>query len=445
MTAPIRFLAVIPFVLAASVPAFAQEDWAGKRIILKHPGIKIGYSDDNGKQVYVAELTAMSYTVQKEASGFLKVDHRGAVGWFAKADALLPDEAVVYFTERSRLGNLKDSVPLAYLGWAHKERKAYDLALTAYTSAIARDPQPNWFLNRGLIHMEMKNINKAIDDYTEAIKRAPKYVTAFENRAKAYTDAGKVILALDDWNSVLRLDPKNGPALLRRAKLYLDQKDRDRALADLSKILEIDPDNAGVLEDRGQIYTDLGKTDLALADLTKCLKLKSDNVEVLLARSRLYSDKKQFVAAMEDAEQVLKLVPTSVEGHVARGWIRFVTGKFEDAIADLTKARELNPNNAGAYNAQAWIWATCPDEKFRDGKKALEFAKKAVELSGNKDPDILDTQAAALAELGRFDEAVKLQEQVIREVGDTGDLATAVRARLERYQKSEPYRQKIYE
>lgn len=445
MTALRPCLAVVVAILATGAPLFAQESWTGKRVILKRPGIKIGYSDDDGKQIYTAELKEMSYTVQKEAGGFLKVSHRGAAGWFPKTEALLPDQAVVHFTELSRLSNPKESVPFAFLGMAHRERKQYDLALAAYTSAIAREARADWFLNRGLIHMDMKNTSQAIADYTEAIKKDPKFVTAFENRAHAYTEAGKTLQALDDWNSALALEPKNAQALLRRAKIYLGEKDYDRAIADLTQSLKIDPDSAGVFQERGQIYADLGKTDLALADLTRCLELQKDNIEVLLTRSQLYADKKQFAAALGDAEQVLKLVPTSVEGFVARGWNRFVTGKFEDAIADLTKARELNPKNAAAYNAQAWMWATCPDEKFRDGKKALEFAKKAVELSGGKDPDILDTQAAALAELGRFDEAVKLQEQVVRDVGDTGDLATAVRARLERYQKNEPYRQKIYE
>lgn len=425
------------------LPASAQSDWTGKRVILKRPGIRIGYSDEKGNQIFVVELTSLAYAVLKDDQNFLKVQHRGQTGWFPKTDALLPDDAIPYFMERVRLANPKDSFPHAYLGWTHKERQQLDLAIAAYDAAIQREPRADWFNNRGLLYLETKKLDRAVADFTEAIKRAPQFVMAYENRATAYGQLNKVIFALEDWNEAIRLDPANGSALIRRAKIYIDQKDFAKAVADLTAILKVDPKSVTILVERGQLYADMKQTDLALADFSQAIDLDKTNADYYVARSQLYTDKMEFAKALVDTEEALKLVPTSVDARLARGWNLFLTGKFEKANENFVKALALNPNHGPTYNSQAWLWATCPDEKFRDGKKALEFAKKAVELTQGKEPAVLDTHAAALAEAGDFDQAIQLQERVVRELGVASDLSADARARLEMYKKKVPFRQKI--
>lgn len=422
--------------------AAAQDEWAGKRVILKRPGIRIGYSDEKGQQVYVAELTNLSYPVLGENQGFLRVKHRGVSGWFPKIDALLPEEAIPYFTERARLAAANDSFPLAYLGWAHREKQQTDLAITAYDAAIKRDPRPEWYNNRGLLHLDAKKLDLAVADFSEAIKRAPKFTFAFENRASAYEAQNKAKLALDDWNEVLRLEPKDASARIRRAKIYSEQKDFAKALADLNDALKDEPKNATVLIERGQLLADQNKIDDAIADLTAALALQAATPEVYLVRSQLYTEKKDYARALADAERAIKESPTYAEARVARGWNLFLKGEFAKANDDFAKALELNPKYAGVYNSQAWLWATCPDMSFRDGKKAVAFAKKALELTEGKEPAILDTQAAALAEAGDFAQATMVQEQVVRAVAGT-PLAAEASVRLELYRKKQPYRQMI--
>src|SRR5262245_24279254 len=112
-----RWLALVIF-LGVCCPAGAQDDWTGKRVILKRSGIRIGYTDAKGNQVYVAELTSLAYKVVNENSGFLRVEQRGKAGWFPKNDALLPHDAIPYFTERTRLAPPNDGATFAFLGWA---------------------------------------------------------------------------------------------------------------------------------------------------------------------------------------------------------------------------------------------------------------------------------------------------------------------------------------
>src|SRR5262245_9279487 len=72
----------------------ADSSWAGKKIMTKRSGIKIGFTNDAGRRVDVATLDQLFYTVLNEKADWVKVRHGGVEGWFAKRDALLLDDAV---------------------------------------------------------------------------------------------------------------------------------------------------------------------------------------------------------------------------------------------------------------------------------------------------------------------------------------------------------------
>ena len=55
--------------------------------------------------------------------------------------------------------------------------------------------------------------------------------------------------------------------------------------------------------------------------------------------------------------------------------------KFDEAIAHASKALALAPNNAEFNNVLAWLFATCPNSKLRDPRRAVELAKKGVSLA----------------------------------------------------------------
>ena len=65
-------------------------------------------------------------------------------------------------------------------------------------------------------------------------------------------------------------------------------------------------------------------------------------------------------------------------------------------------------------NSLAWVLATCPDDKIRDGDRAIVIAKEVVEKEVS--PRTLDTLAAAYAAAGRFEDAIYTQEQAIVEL-----------------------------
>ena len=66
--------------------------------------------------------------------------------------------------------------------------------------------------------------------------------------------------------------------------------------------------------------------------------------------------------------------------------------------------------------ALGWFLATCPNKKWRDGKAALPEAEIACRLTQWKNGTYLDNMAAALAEAGDFEQAMKREEQALKMV-----------------------------
>src|SRR5262249_22046080 len=109
------------------------------------------------------------------------------------------------------------------------------------------------------------------------------------------------------------------------------------------------------------------------------------------------------------------------------------------------KCSELSPENPAVWrelNSVAWKLATSTDDSSRDGKKALEVAKKACALSMQGDWQFLDTLAAAYAETGDFDNAVKCQKKAISmEPSEKIQEKFGLEERLQLYQKLKPFRE----
>jgi tetratricopeptide (TPR) repeat protein len=117
---------------------------------------------------------------------------------------------------------------------------------------------------------------------------------------------------------------------------------------------------------------------------------------------------------------------------------------YAKALAEYKRASELLPKGqrlATCYNDIASILATCPRAEFRDGKEAIKYATEACKLLS--DPDFVDTLAAAHAEAGNFEEAVKLQKEVLKDprAAVRLELGEGAKTRLRLYESRKPYRQ----
>jgi tetratricopeptide (TPR) repeat protein len=140
-----------------------------------------------------------------------------------------------------------------------------------------------------------------------------------------------------------------------------------------------------------------------------------------------------------DYTAAIQVDPKDAVAHYDRALAHSALKEFEKAILDYGETIRLDPKYSSAYNNRAWIWATCKDGKVRDGKRAVESATKACELTEWKNASQLDTLAAAYAESGDFDATVKWQINANELYGAVEDRGKG-QARLEFYKDGKPFR-----
>jgi serine/threonine protein kinase/tetratricopeptide (TPR) repeat protein len=117
--------------------------------------------------------------------------------------------------------------------------------------------------------------------------------------------------------------------------------------------------------------------------------------------------------------KAIDLKPDASEAWSGRAIIHFNRQQWDEAIACYQKAIELDPKYAGAHNDFAWLLATCSEAKFRDAKRAVELAKRAVELKP-QEGNYWNTLGVAHYRAGSWKDAVAGLEKSM-ELGKGGD------------------------
>ncbi len=153
------------------------------------------------------------------------------------------------------------------------------------------------------------------------------------------------------------------------------------------------------------------------------------------------SDVVSLARAAKFFSERLGAEPKAAWAYARRGAVWRELHEYENAVADFTEAIRQDPEDAAAYTARAWVWATSPDAKARDGPRAFASATRGCELTGWKDADALGALAAAHAECGDFDQAVKREEEALALSPKDDQAHPAGLARLALYKDKKPYRE----
>jgi tetratricopeptide (TPR) repeat protein len=223
-----------------------------------------------------------------------------------------------------------------------------------------------------------------------------------------------------------------------RGNFLLKTGDFNGAILAFNKALRIDPDDAMTYLKRGTAYAALEENKDALADFSKSIQLNAKNSKAYAYRATLRIRLKDYASAVEDASEVIKLDPKNADNYHLRGNAQDEAGAYAKALADYREALRLSPLDAQSFNAVAWLLATCPDEKIRDAKQAIEHAERACGLSAWTNGNIVDTLAAAYASAGDFENAVKWQSKAVQLAPDKQK--RDFNERLDLYKSKKPYR-----
>ena len=117
--------------------------------------------------------------------------------------------------------------------------------------------------------------------------------------------------------------------------------------------------------------------------------------------------------AVAQWKQAIKLRPDDAVAYYNLGTAASQSGRVAEAVAYYEQALDLDPDQVEADNKLAWILATSPLPVLRNGPRAVALAQHANQLARGRNLGVLGTLAAALAEAGRFPEAVATLRQAL--------------------------------
>ncbi|HEX3147974.1 MAG TPA: tetratricopeptide repeat protein [Gemmataceae bacterium] len=212
--------------------------------------------------------------------------------------------------------------------------------------------------------------------------------------------------AINHYTAVLDKDPTDERAISCRAWAYMAVHELDRALKDAEEAVRLNPESTAWKNNRGECFIKRKEYDKAIAEFSDLLTTNPRYFFPLYNRAEAYLRSRQFAKAK----------------------------------ADLDTALATEPRVPGLHMYLARVYATAPDARLRDGKKAVESAKKAVDMIKYRDGRYLDTLAAAYAEAGDFDKAVETQQKALDDPDFMKEESEGARHRLTLYRDKKPFR-----
>jgi tetratricopeptide (TPR) repeat protein len=283
--------------------------------------------------------------------------------------------------------------------------------------------------------------DQAVDYFTNQIRANPNEGQWYNYRGTVWGLRGEYEIAIADFNEAIRLDPGNEDAFNNRGIARRHKNDFDKAIADHNEAIRLNPKYSLAFRGRGLVWSQKKDYENAIADYSEAIRLDPKYAAAFIGRGWVWLQKKEYDKAIADDDEAIRLDPKYALAFSNRGIARCNKKEYDKAIVDYSEAIRIDPNFASAYNSLAWLWATCPERKYRDGKKAVESATRACELSEWKNAYRLETLAAAYAEAGDFDKAVEWQEKAIKFYADA-DARKKGEERLRLYKDKKPFRDK---
>jgi serine/threonine protein kinase/Flp pilus assembly protein TadD len=296
----------------------------------------------------------------------------------ALADELLRDQ--------SQLNQQKPQLLVA-LGNALLSRKVD--AVPLLTEAQVRHPDDFWInftLGNGL--QDNKRWDEGAGYFRAAIALRPESVAAHNKLGWMLYQMKRLDQAIREYNTAIALDPKIPMSHKDLGVVLYAKNQLDEAIREHRTAVALDPKWAAA-------HAGLG--------------------------AALYA-KNQLDEAIHEYRTAIELDPKDAAAHDSLGIVLYAKNQPDEAIREHRTAIDLDPTFAQAYNDLSWILATCPTPRLRDPRRAVESAKKAVELAP-RDGGFWNTLGIAQYYAGNWKEAVAALEKSMpfRKGGDSND------------------------
>lgn len=332
-------------------------------------------------------------------------DYKGAIDHFEAVLALRPDAAGVHYP-----------LALAYRG-VGDDRKA---------DAHARQ--------RG--EADLSPFDPLMDDLRASLHSAVSYELA-GTRA---LNAGDWKTALAELRKGLALEPSSA-ALQHKlgTALYLSG-DARAAENTFAQVIKESPAFAKAHFSLGVLLAAQGRDAEAIQRLSAAVTRDAGYVEAHVSLAELLRRLGRLETAIAHYDRALALDPRLSAAALGRALTLIRMRRFSEAAERLRVAVEGGSDEPWLTHALARLLAAAPDDRVRDGRRALAAMERLSPQQQRLDRG--ETMAMALAEVGRYADAVSWQRGAVEAARLKGELelAALMAERLRVYESGKPSR-----
>ena len=321
-------------------------------------------------------------------------------------------------------------VPALVVQWQYREIKLGTLAAALFAIlAVTTYSQVGYWRNSITLFehaLDVTNNNYIVQHKLgEALKLQNKTVAA----AKHYSEA-------------LQIKPDFFPTRLNLGIILRDEGKLNEAIDCFSSALRLKPDRAEPHYELGITLEKQGDFDGAIRHYLEALRIKPDYAKAHNNLAIILSRQKKRKEAVFHFHEAIRIDSDYADGYCNLGIIYADQGDIENAVLYYRKALQLNPGMVQALHNLSWILASCENERYRNGREAVEMAEKLCKTTRYDQPLALDVLAAAYAEVGEFDQAVTSAKKTLELALKQGhnEIVLPLKKRLQLYQKGLPYR-----
>ncbi len=312
--------------------------------------------------------------------------------------------------------------------------------------------------------------------YMQALRVNPDSASAHSNLGRELLMRGDLESAERHLHLALKLDPSSAMANFHQGILLAQQGKTEAARQCYERAIELDGEYAPPQVNLGVLLMNEGRNEEALAAFAAALRIDPLELRAHFNRGLVYERMGQPAAAIEEFGQVIEHAPANHASRLKLGMLLVSQGQRREAMehfrailskqddpsahAELAAAlvEEGDPHTALQHYGQAlrqaspvwpaiagraaWLLSTYPAEDVRNGRQAVLLAEEACRQTDYQSSQLLQSLAAAKAEVGDFREAAARAGQAHQRALAAGDSqrAAALEEQLRSYREERPFR-----
>jgi len=320
-----------------------------------------------------------------------------------------------------------------------------DRAFDHFREAVRIKPgDPDYENNLGVVLIHRGELEDAGPHFRETLRTWPNHFSALQNLGlieysrKNYPEALRVL------RLALEFHPQAAEAHLHLGQVLYDLGQHDEAKAQWQAALAINGDLAEAHEGMGQVLLLQGSNEDALRSLQTAVQLQPGRPrtwsQLGIAAGRL----KQWDEAIAAHDRAVRIAAESMPPgpEVARLVRRLAfalhsSNRTAEAQFLYAKSESMDSNWPTTNLDQAWKLSTSADLKPGDAATAFELASEVLQATTTPSVRVLNVQAAALAGIGRYEDAVAICRRALGQAAP--EQAGPIAERLTLYEKKRRY------